>query len=132
VPPRIFTQAEARAALPNVRRQAERLVTARADQLAASAQIAELTAATAGNGHGVKREALAVLHDQLGRAETELSETLAALEELGVVVKDVDAGLVDFLALRDGEQVFLCWQLGEEDVTWWHGLEEGFRGRQPI
>jgi hypothetical protein len=132
VSPRIFTQTEARAALPVVRRHVERLVAGRADQLVAQARMAELTAATAGNGHGVQRDLMVTLRDELERAETELAAALTALEELGVVVKDLDAGLVDFPALRDGEHVFLCWQLGEADVTWWHGLEEGFRGRKPI
>jgi len=54
------------------------------------------------------------------------------LGELGVVVKDVDAGLVDFPARRDEADVFLCWQLGEDDIAWWHGVEDGFRGRQAL
>jgi hypothetical protein len=116
VPPRIFTQDEARALLPDVRRHAEQLVTATAT----------------GNGHGLDGELLATLREEVERAERELAGALTALQELGVVVKDLDAGLVDFPSLRDGEEVYLCWQLGEDDVTWWHGLEEGFRGRKPI
>jgi hypothetical protein len=49
-----------------------------------------------------------------------------------VVVKDLDAGLVDFPSEREGELVLLCWQLGEERVAWWHTLEGGFAGRQPL
>jgi hypothetical protein len=132
VSPRIFTPAEARAVLPEVRRYAERLVAVRADQLAARAKLSELVAATQGNGHRLDGELLVALREEVECAESELAESLAALEEIGVVVKDIDAGLVDFLAIRDGREVFLCWQLGEPDVTWWHGLEEGFRGRKPI
>jgi hypothetical protein len=51
---------------------------------------------------------------------------------LGCLVKDLDTGLVDFLALREGEPVFLCWQLGEPRITHWHTVEGGFAGRQPI
>ena len=130
--PRIFTPAEARAVLPDVRRHAELLVACRADQLAARAKLFELTAAAQGNGHRLDGELLVALREEVERAESELAESLAALEEIGVVVKDIDAGLIDFLAIRDGEEVFLCWQVGEPDVTWWHGLEEGFRGRKPI
>jgi hypothetical protein len=54
------------------------------------------------------------------------------LAALGVVVKDLDAGLVDFPAERDGRAVFLCWQLGEDEVAFWHGVEEGFAGRKPL
>ena len=118
--------------LPDIRRLAERLVGARADQLATGAQIAELTAAAAGNGHGLEGELFATLREELERAELVLSETLTALGEAGVVVKDVDAGLVDFPSLRDGEEVLLCWQLGEPDLAWWHGVDEGFRGRKPL
>jgi hypothetical protein len=55
-----------------------------------------------------------------------------ALQELGVAVKDLDRGLVDFPALRDGEEVLLCWQLGEEKVGYWHGVDEGFAGRREL
>ena len=132
MPLRFFTQDEARAALPDVRRYAERLVGSRADQIATQARVAELTAAAAGNGHRLDSELLVALHEGLDRANTALAEALTALEEIGVVVKDLDAGLIDFPALRDGEQVFLCWQLGEVDVAWWHGLDEGFRSRKPL
>jgi len=132
VPQRHFTPDEARAALPGVRRLAERLVGARADQLAATAQISELTSAAAGNGHGLDRELFATLREELERAELLLSETLTALDEVGVVVKDVDAGLIDFPSLRDGKDVFLCWQLGEAELAWWHGVDEGFQGRKPL
>jgi hypothetical protein len=47
-------------------------------------------------------------------------------------VKDLEQGLVDFYAVMDGEPVFLCWQFGEPAVTHWHGIDEGFAGRQPI
>ncbi len=54
------------------------------------------------------------------------------LEELGVRIKDLDAGLLDFPALRDGVEVELCWRVGEESVRHWHGIGEGFAGRKPI
>ena len=50
----------------------------------------------------------------------------------GAIVKDLDEGLVDFPARREGEEILLCWRLGEDDVAFWHGLEEGFAGRRPI
>jgi hypothetical protein len=58
---------------------------------------------------------------------------VSLLEELGVQVKDLDRGLVDFPALRsNGEEVLLCWQVGEDEIGFWHGLEEGFSGRKPL
>jgi len=62
-------------------------------------------------------------------------EITAAVERInakGCLVKDLEAGLVDFYALQDDEPVFLCWQFGEPAVTHWHGLDEGFANRQPI
>jgi len=54
------------------------------------------------------------------------------VNELGCLVKDIDAGLVDFYGIREGEPVFLCWQFGEPAVAHWHPLDEGFASRQPI
>lgn len=54
------------------------------------------------------------------------------LETLGVVLRDLQAGLVDFHALRGGRMVFLCWRLGEEGITSWHDSDSGFTGRRPI
>ena len=49
-----------------------------------------------------------------------------------MLVKDLDTGLVDFPALHEGEEVLLCWQLGEDEVAHWHGVDEGFAGRKPL
>ena len=61
-----------------------------------------------------------------------LQESLDAIQERGCFVKDLDAGLIDFPTLFHGEEVFLCWQLGEEKIAFWHGIEEGFGGRKAI
>ena len=54
------------------------------------------------------------------------------LAELGVTIKDLDLGLLDFPSERDGAEVLLCWHVGEETVSTWHGLAEGYAGRKPI
>jgi hypothetical protein len=132
VSPRLFTLEEARTALAEVRPLVERLVESRADQLAASARLAELRSVVAGNGHSGEREQAAEAARSLAEANGRVQGALAALAELGVVVKSMDAGLVDFFSLRDGEQIFLCWQLGESDIGFWHALNAGFAGRQPL
>ncbi len=64
---------------------------------------------------------------------TELSLRVNELESLGVQLKDYSRGLIDFPSLRDGRVVLLCWQLGEGDsLQWWHDVEAGFAGRQPL
>jgi hypothetical protein len=62
----------------------------------------------------------------------EITTTVERVNALGCLVKDLEAGLVDFYALEDGEPIFLCWQFGEPGVAHWHGVEEGFAGRRPI
>ena len=61
-----------------------------------------------------------------------LTEELAAVEGLGVAVKDLDLGLCDFLGEREGRDVWLCWQYGEKSVAFWHEISEGFGGRHPL
>jgi hypothetical protein len=74
------------------------------------------------------------LQERAGRAAADVAAIVAELEELGVQVKDLDRGLIDFPAQhpRRDETVLLCWHLGEDDVQYWHGLEEGFAGRKPL
>jgi hypothetical protein len=132
VPDRLFTLEQANAALTRVRPLVELVVERRATLLAAQARLAELLAKVAGNGGGLDPSAAHELVAAVQEAEHELDAVVAELSEVGVVVRDPDSGLVDFPSVRDGEPVFLCWQLGEDDVSWWHGPEEGFAGRKPL
>jgi len=59
-------------------------------------------------------------------------EVLAEMDSIGVQVKDLDTGLLDFPCRVDGELVLLCWRRGESRIEYWHTLEAGFRGRQPL
>lgn len=69
---------------------------------------------------------------ELERLANEITAAVERVNDLGCLVKDLEAGLVDFYSIADGEAVFLCWQYGEPAVAHWHGLDEGFGGRQPI
>jgi hypothetical protein len=62
----------------------------------------------------------------------ELEAVVREIEETGAVLKDVQLGLIDFPTERDGEVVYLCWQFGESEVAFWHRVDEGFAGRQPL
>jgi hypothetical protein len=133
VSPRTFSPEQANDALSAVRPLVERLVERRADLLAVRARQAEVAAQVGGNGGGIDPTTPVTLASAAAEAERALREVVASLEGLGVLVKDLDAGLVDFPALRgDGEPVLLCWQLGEDRVEWWHAYEDGFAGRRPI
>jgi hypothetical protein len=65
-------------------------------------------------------------------AATKLREAIEQLQETGCVVKDLDIGLIDFPTLLRGTEVYLCWKLGETRIAFWHGVDEGFRGRKTI
>jgi hypothetical protein len=65
-------------------------------------------------------------------ASARMKGALEQVQATGCEVKDLDIGLVDFLTYYRGEDVYLCWKLGESSIEFWHGLEEGFRGRKPI
>ena len=68
-------------------------------------------------------------HDE---AAGRLLEIVNRIQETGVLVKDLDMGLVDFPSLVDGEEIYLCWKLGEDHIAFWHGIDEGFAGRKPL
>ena len=69
---------------------------------------------------------------QVGVAFLEVRRLLETLEEAGIVLRDIDRGLVDFPALVDGREIYLCWELGEDEVGFWHELESGYGGRRPL
>lgn len=66
------------------------------------------------------------------RAEQRAKDALAEIDSIGVQVKDITIGLLDFPCEVDGQKILLCWKMGEKSITHWHGLEEGFAGRKPI
>jgi hypothetical protein len=66
------------------------------------------------------------------KAEQRLKDALAEIDSIGVQVKDLDIGLLDFPCQVDGQTILLCWKLGEKAITHWHGVQEGFAGRKPI
>ena len=65
-------------------------------------------------------------------ASTALAAAVERVNELGAQIKDLDIGLIDFPTLYRGREVLLCWKLGEERIAFWHGTDEGFKGRKPI
>ena len=127
---RTFTPTEANSALAEVRPLAERMIEIRARLGELESEQREAVRIVAGNGHG----------NAVGEARSpefnglvaELEECVDRLSELGVQVKDVESGLLDFPSSRDGADVLLCWRVGEESVEWWHGLEDGFAGRRRV
>ncbi|MCE5307726.1 MAG: DUF2203 domain-containing protein [Acidobacteriales bacterium] len=83
-------------------------------------------------GVRIDLQRLAALKNRRDSSAVHIKEALESIQSHGCVVKDLDAGLIDFPALFKGKEVYLCWQLGERGIGYWHGLEEGFRGRKLI
>ena len=130
--PRYFTPDEANAQLERVRPAAEALVEHRRAMADAARERALFVQRIAGNGGDFDPQEPRALEEQFEREGQAVARCVQELEKLGVQVKDLDRGLLDFPALRDGEEVLLCWQVGEDEVAFWHGLEEGFAGRKPL
>jgi hypothetical protein len=121
---RHYTLAEASELLPRVMELVERMRSAR-DRLGDREAREALSEAGPTNGGG-----------DPGRTVSEgfvdLRDSMAELRELEVVLRDLDKGLLDFPSLRDGQEVYLCWQEGEDAIEYWHEPEAGFAGRRPL
>jgi hypothetical protein len=129
---RHFTPEEANDLLSDVSPIAEELVARRRAFVVTTARRARLASRIAGNGGDFDPQEPRALEEQLVQEGEAVARCVERLNHLGVLVKDLDRGLVDFPALRAGEEVLLCWQVGEDEVAYWHGLEEGFAGRKPL
>jgi hypothetical protein len=93
---------------------------------------AELVTAIGGNGGGYAAGDLNAAQAELASLAEVAVACVERLAELGVTVKDLDLGLLDFPSQRAGRDVLLCWHVGEDTVSAWHGLDEGYAGRKPI
>jgi hypothetical protein len=121
---RHYTIEQANAALPWVVERIERLRSARdgfSDEDAREA----LGDATPGNGGGEPGRVVS-------EAFLELRNAASELDAMDVIVRDIDRGLVDFPSLRDGDEVYLCWEEGEDQIAYWHELDTGFGGRKAL
>ena len=131
--PRYFTLAEARAALPVVGRSIREAVQAKAHYMEAEKAIQDLVQRILMmGGINVDTAAAEAWKAQYDSNAQTLKNAMERIEDLGVLVKDLDIGLVDFPTLFRGEEVYLCWRMDEDDIDHWHGVNEGFNGRRPI
>ena len=131
--PRYFTLAEARAALPVVGRSIREAVQAKAHYMEAEKAIQDLAQRILMmGGINVDTGAAEAWKAQYDSNAQILKTSMERIEDLGVLVKDLDIGLVDFPTLFRGEEVYLCWRMDEDDIDHWHGVNEGFKGRRPI
>jgi hypothetical protein len=121
---RHYTVDQANAALDWVLERLERLRSAHV-QLSNDEARAALGEAAPSNGGGAPGRVVS-------EAFLELQRALGELQAMDVVLRDLDRGLVDFPALREGREVYLCWEAGEVEIEFWHDLDAGYGGRQPL
>jgi hypothetical protein len=121
---RHFTRAEANALLPRLTAMLSQLQDSK-DELTDAEAHEALSDAAPANGGGEEGR-------QVGVAFLEVRRLLETIEQSGIVLRDIDRGLVDFPAVIEGREVYLCWELGEDDVAYWHDMDAGYGGREPL
>jgi len=131
--PRYFTLREARAALPAVSRDIRDAVHAKGRYQEADEALQALGQRILMNGGmTVDTRVAEGWKTQREAGAQSLKSTLGRIEEMGILVKDLDVGLIDFPTLYRGQEVYLCWRMDEADIDFWHGTTEGFAGRKLI
>ncbi|MBM4122195.1 MAG: DUF2203 family protein [Nitrospira sp.] len=122
---RLFTLTEANCLIPQLQehliavKQAKAVLLRTKDEVKRASAKAQLGGGSSAGPHYIT-------------ALEQVSENLQAIQELGVLVKDLDIGLCDFPHMLNGRVVYLCWKLGETEVRWWHEINSGYTGRQPL
>ncbi len=129
---KLFTLEEANSLLPRLEPLIWRLAIRRQELREHQEPLAEFRALASRSGGALPGSRYARAKEESARLLAEIHDGVRQVEDLGCVIKDLDLGLVDFLARRGREQVYLCWRLGEPEIRHWHGLHEGFAGRRPL
>jgi hypothetical protein len=130
---RYFTLQQAERLLPDVERAIREAIGLKAEYQQAETKLrSEMQRVTMLGGVDMNRGAFAELRTRRESSAERLKEVIEEIHEIGCLVKDLDIGLIDFPTLFRGEEVYLCWKLGETGIAFWHGVEEGFRGRKAI
>ncbi|HEY8767847.1 MAG TPA: DUF2203 domain-containing protein [Dehalococcoidia bacterium] len=131
MPPRLFTHDEAEAMLPQIAPLLWKARELKKEHDEWQGKLIALQTQAKANGHGIDAD-LARSRQGLQRAAIEINGIVERVKDMGVEVKDVDLGLVDFRAEINGREAYLCWKLGEEHIAWWHDLNTGYASRQPL
>ena len=123
--PQYFTLQQANQALKVIRPLMDEVQAIRRKILAKQPEAWPAIEKSAGNGGN---RALSDMVEDFEKLDTLIHQ----IQDIGAQIKDINTGLLDFSALKDGREVYLCWQYGEDDIQFWHEIEAGFAGRQPI
>jgi len=123
--PRYFTLKEANATLKEIAPLIEEIFKIRQTILDRRPEVWPVIERAAGNGGS---QAASKLVREFERMDTLIHQ----IQDMGVLLKDLNMGLLDFPYLKDGREIYLCWKYGEEKIAFWHEIEAGYAGRQPI
>lgn len=126
-----FTRAQAEALLPRLATALREIRALRVELAQRENDLREAHTRVASNGHA-RHDELDTLPEEIADITRRIADQAREVAESGAIIKDLDMGLLDFPALRDGREVYLCWRLGEARITWWHEIEAGLSGRQPL
>lgn len=126
-----FTREEAESLLPEITLTLRKIQESHKNMQALEEELEELQVQSLGNGHHLYERIMRLQRDLIHHVQA-LRSYMEELRVFGCELKDPETGLIDFLSLRNGQEVYLCWQLGEERITFWHYLHTGFAGRQPL
>lgn len=131
--PRFFTLLEAEGLLPEVESLLRKLIQFKQEYESSEGELNRVAQRiTLAGGMIPPRERVAELRTRKDASARGLKATVEKIQEIGCQLKDIDTGLIDFPTLYKGEEVYLCWKLGESGIGFWHHIEDGFRGRRPI
>jgi hypothetical protein len=123
--PRYFTLQQANEALTSVRPWMEEIQSIRQEILKRQPEIWTVMERSAGNGGNPTLSRMVKSFDRL-------DELIHNIQDKGAIIKDINLGLLDFPALKNGREVYLCWKYGEKNIEFWHEIDDGYAGRQPI
>jgi hypothetical protein len=129
--PRLFTRQEAESMLPEVAPLLWQARDLKKQHDESASAIKALQSEARGNGHAVDADMIKARQKQQ-EAALAINGIIERVKTLGAEVKDLDMGLVDFRTEMHGREVYLCWKLGEEHISWWHELDTGYATRQPL
>jgi hypothetical protein len=130
---RRFTLAEAQSLIPRVDGLLRQAIALKSEYQEAEEKVQAIAQRIAlMGGVLVNREQVIDARNRRDQAGAQLKTAVEQVQEFGCVIKDLDIGLIDFPTLLRGVEVYLCWKLGEPAIAYWHGVDEGFRGRKAI
>ena len=123
---RIYTLQDANKALPEIKRKFNTILSQKNNVVALQEELQKTVESRCSLESFIKKK------QELNAAVSNLYKSIELLEDMGIMIKSVDDGLLDFPCMRFDEEVWLCWKLGETEIKFWHDKEEGFMGRKPL